>query len=195
MLEGPRQAAAATDCVTLAMIDTQERTRAYLERRFPGRWLRACHTAWSLAQQLEYLAWSERCTVLDNHVWREAKAKLSNDEVTAIVNRKVETLADIKNIENFVADAKAVTTGVLMMLNAPIEVASSGQLICHLLSDDDDRLETAGCFIMETSLAPLNTQLAQLPGLSFLLLAMQPGDNAISFAARDAFWSAMLGQP
>ena len=151
-----------------------------------------------LARRLEFLTWHERPKVLDAFLWDEAKSRLDNERVTAVINRQGHGPAHAAAVGAYARHCRAVVTAALVELAEPARAAEGGEAaaLAHRLSLLDEHQETADAagWADEARRDRIARLLTDLPGHAFLLLAMSPNDSAESFLARDAFFAAMLGQ-
>lgn len=166
---------------------------AFLQDQVPNGWQDAVGHARRLATRLQYLPWADRMTLLDDFVWGEARRVLSNEEITAVINRQPYTLATSHAILEYATMCRAVITSILMLLEEGGAAAQPEQALALLLSRSAEHQEAALDWIQEGGFERLQAVMARLPGFAFLYLAVYPNDSAESFMARDAFWTAMLG--
>ncbi len=152
-----------------------------------------------LARRLEFLTWQERPKVLDAFLWDEAKSRLDNERVTAVINRQGHGPAHAAPVGAYARHCRAVVTAALVELAEPARAPAEGgeaAALAHRLSLLDEHQEAAAAagWADEARRDRIASTLADLPGHAFLLLATSPNDSADSFLARDAFFAAMLGQ-
>lgn len=166
---------------------------AFLQDQVPNGWQDAAAHARRLATRLEYLPWADRMVQLDDFVWSEARRLLSNEEITAVINRQPYTLATSHAILEYATMCSAVITSILMLLEEGASARQPEEALALLLSRNAEHQEAALGWIQEGGFERLQTVMARLPGFAFLYLAVYPNDSAESFMARDAFWTAMLG--
>lgn len=166
---------------------------AFLQDQVPNGWQDAARHAQCLATRLQYLPWTDRMAQLDDFVWGEARRLLSNEEITAVINRQPYTLATSHTILEYATMCSAVITSILMLLEEGDPAAQPEQALALLLSRSAEHQEAALDWIQEGGFERLKSVMARLPGFAFLYLAVYPNDSAESFMARDAFWTAMLG--
>jgi len=176
--------------MTTADTDVQE----LLARSIPDRQSSALERVRSLAKQMQFLSWTDRARLFDEMFWSEARAMLSSDAVTAIVNRHVDTFRPGSPGQLYTAYCAPITTGVLLLLNEPAEIDCVEQALTCLLSRRAEHQQSAVDWIARTRCGDLQPALSALPGYAFMFLTSCPNDTAESFMARDAFWSAMLGR-
>lgn len=186
MIIGDGTAATAADA--LAMLLPREREAARAE-------------ALGLARRLEFLSWQERPKVLDDFFWDEAKSRLDNERVTAVINRQGHAREHGAAVRAYARHCRGAVTAALVMLAEPARAAVADDpaaALAHRLSlqpEHQDAAEAAGWGGDDAARRErLAAALAGLPGHAFLLLATIPNDSAESFLARDAFFAAMLGQ-
>lgn len=153
----------------------------------------ALEAAEPLAAAVRYLPWHDRVQRVDEHLWSEAKRRLSTEIVTAVVNRQLERVADPACLAGYVRRCQATITAALLILGDARPIASEPAALLSYLSLDPGYREDAAAWIADPRHAPAFHQLAAWPGCAFLLLATTPTDCAESLLARDAFRAAMLG--
>ncbi len=166
---------------------------AFLRDLMPNGWQDAAAHARRLAARLQYLPWGDRMAQLDDFVWSEARRLLSNEEITAVINRQPYTLATGHAILEYATMCGAVITSILVLIGEGSSARQPEEALALLLSRHAAHQETALGWIQTGGFERLRTVLARLPGFAFLILAVYPNDSAESFMARDAFWTAMLG--
>jgi len=164
-----------------------------LAAALPGTWRAALAAAEELAHRLQYLSWPDRAKLLDEYLWAEARARLSTDGVTAVVNRHPETFRRGHPCAAYATWCTAIVTAVLALLDERDRALCAEQALTLLLSRRADHRQAAELWLAEATPEELHRELARLPGYAFLLLTLCPNDTAESFMARDAFWTAMLG--
>ncbi|MFO1035217.1 MAG: hypothetical protein U1E45_00100 [Geminicoccaceae bacterium] len=174
------------------MTDQGGAANLWLARIMGAEWQQALNDAAGLAQDLRYLTWTDRATRLDAYFWDAARTRLDRDQVTAIVNRLGAGPERRRATERYVRYCRAVATTLLVLLDEKGAIDDLRQALLYRLSLDP-RQQRAGAVwpVAGTEAPPV---LRQLPGHAFLLLALSPDDTAESFAARDAFLSAALGE-
>lgn len=175
------------------MMRVSSSCEAFLKDQMPNGWRAASDHARRLATRLQFLPWPDRARQLDDFVWGEARRLLSNDEITAVINRQPYTLATSHAILEYATMCSAVMTSVLLLLAEPSDADCPHHALVLLLSRDSDHQEVAVRWIHRGGFASLKSVMTTLPGFAFLYLAVYPNDSAESFMARDAFWTAMLG--
>lgn len=176
------------------MIEHDLRAVRYLRRALPDAWDRAAATAAELAESTRYLPWNDRARVFDDFFWAETGRRLSSEEVTAIVNRKVGPLAAAGRVEDHTRFCAAVVAAAILQLDEPLRIEDEAAAMIHFLSLDEAHREAAVDWIGAGHHLGFDQRLPSWPGCAFLLLIRSPSDSAESFLARDAFWAAMLGR-
>jgi hypothetical protein len=160
----------------------------------PEAWRDARSEAARLARRLQYLTWPDRARALDEFLWERARLALSSEEVTAVINRQIQGHAQADRVAAYARYCSAVLTAMLAALAEAGPVGGAPQALTFLLSQKDEHREAAVGWIAATAAtAILRAELTKLPGFAFMLLTLYPNDSAESFMARDAFWTAMLG--
>lgn len=175
------------------MMQAPSTCEAFLKDQMPNGWRAASDHARRLATRLQFLPWPDRARLLDDFVWSEARRLLSNDEITAVINRQPYTLATSHAILEYATMCSAVMTSVLILLAEPAAAECPHHALVLLLSRDGGHQAVAIGWIHRGGFAGLQKVMTTLPGFAFLYLAVYPNDSAESFMARDAFWTAMLG--
>ncbi len=165
----------------------------FLRDQVPNGWQAAAGHSRRLATRLTFLPWPDRARLLDDFIWGEARRLLSNDEITAVINRQPYTLATSHAILEYTTMCSAVMTAVLILLEEGGAAVSAQHALVLLLSRDTTHQQAAVDWVQKGGFASLQTEMTTLPGFAFLYLAVYPNDSAESFMARDAFWTAMLG--
>jgi hypothetical protein len=166
---------------------------AFLKDQVPNGWRAAAGYARRLSTRLQFLPWSDRVRLLDDFIWGEARRLLSNDEITAVINRQPYTLATSHAILEYTTMCSAVMTSVLILLEESGRADCAHHALVLLLSRDTEHQDAAVDWVRQGGFASLQAEMTSLPGFAFLYLAVYPNDSAESFMARDAFWTAMLG--
>ena len=166
---------------------------AFLKDQVPNGWRAAASYARRLSTRLQFLPWSDRVRLLDDFIWGEARRLLSNDEITAVINRQPYTLATSHAILEYTTMCSAVLTSVLILLDESGKADCPHHALVLLLSRETEHQDAAVDWVREGGFASLQAEMTFLPGFAFLYLAVYPNDSAESFMARDAFWTAMLG--
>lgn len=166
---------------------------AALAASLPGSWRAALAQARELARRLQYLSWPDRAKLLDEYLWAEARARLSTDGITAVVNRHAQALRRNHPGAAYATWCSAIVTTVLLLLDEPGPVTGAQQALTCLLSQRPEHRDAVSDWLPQVAPEELQRELARLPGYAFLLLTVCPNDTAESFMARDAFWMAMLG--
>jgi hypothetical protein len=146
-----------------------------------------------LARELQYLTWPDRARALDQWIWATARAILSSDEVTAVINRQRQGRPATQRVAAFRGRCGAVVTALLAPLAEPRPVTCAPQALTLLLSHQRRHRDVAIAWCHAGGIHELAAQLSCLPGYAFLLLTIYPNDSAESFMARDAFRAAVLG--
>ena len=167
-----------------------------LRALLPREWAAAEAEAAGLARRFEFLAWEERAEILDALLWGQAKARIREDQVTLIVNRK----AGGDHPANAAAMAcarycRAVVSATLLTLGEPAVIQHAAAALAHYFSLLTEHQEAAADWIGRDRHGRVARELERLPGHAFLLLALNPDDTAESFVARDAFFAATHGRP
>ncbi len=75
------------------MVRPQPNCEAFLKDQVPNGWQAAADHSRRLAGRLAFLPWPDRARLLDDFIWGEARRLLSNDEITAVINRQPYPLA------------------------------------------------------------------------------------------------------
>lgn len=176
------------------MIEQDLKAVRYLRRALPRDWERAAATAATLAEAGRYLPWSDRARLFDDFFWAEVKSRLSNEDVTAIVNRMTGLLTAPDRVDVYDRFCAAVVTATLLQLAEPLRVDDEAGALIHFLSLEPEHREAALDWIGAGHHLGFDQLLPSWPGCAFLLLIRSPSDSAESFLARDAFWAAMLGR-
>lgn len=146
-----------------------------------------------LARDAEYLTWAERPRVFDAFFWAEARARLSAEEVTAVVNRRRAATPGLYTLESYVGHCRGAVSGALLRLAEPARLTDIGAALTYRVSADPTHTELATDWLAGEEPQLLARKMRELPGYAFLVLLMSPSDGAASFEARDAFWHALLG--
>jgi hypothetical protein len=154
--------------------------------------------AGELARRLEFLTWDDRAAMLDEFFWRQARARLRHELITAVVARRAgEGAAGSPEVGRFALYCRAVLTAALAGLGEPARIACAAAALTHRLSLAGPDLHAAEAWLDAAGADRREAaarELARRPGYAFLLLALCPNDSAESFAARDAFFAAMHGR-
>ena len=173
----------------------------YLRRRLPDSWRFAQQMAADLVRQLEHLAWDGRAEILDAYLLRQADAMLPPHGLSELIGGSgrlpaveigVSTLEP--QVEQFVRWSRAIIVAVLLKLDEPGEVTGAEHALTYLLAGDRRFAKAAGRWATSHGVAPIRTQLRDLPGYALVLLAGSPNDTAERFMARDAFWTAVMAR-
>ncbi len=176
------------------MIEPDLKVIRYLCELLPEEGERAVRTAHALAGGIRYLPWSDRIRAFDGLFWSEAKQRLAQADVTAIVNRQTGSLVDAAQVELYSRFCGAVVAATLLLLDEPTHIADEGAALAYYFSQDPAHREAALDWMGAGHQLGLVDRLPAWPGCAFLLLILSPSDSAESFIARDAFWAAMLGR-
>lgn len=176
-----------------AMVRPGPGCEAFLKDQLPNGWQAAAGHSRRLANRLAFLPWPDRARLLDDFIWGEARRLLSNDEITAVINRQPYTLATSHAILEYTTMCSAVMTAVLVLLEESGGADCAHHALVLLLSRDTGHQDAAVDWVRRGGFASLQAEMTTLPGFAFLYLAVYPNDSAESFMARDAFWTAMLG--
>lgn len=175
------------------MIEHDLRALHYLRRLLPDEWDRAADVASQLAEDIRYLPWADRARSIDAFVWHEARARLTKEDVTAIVNRQAASVAEPGRVDSYLRFCRGVVTTILLLLDDAAQVEHEAAALMHFFSLEDRHQEAAVAWIGDGHHERLAASLPSWPGCAFVLLILSPSDSAESFLARDAFWAAMLG--
>lgn len=159
-----------------------------------SEWRAARDDAARLARRLQYLTWPDRARVLDEYLWSRARATLSSEAVTAVINRKLHQHPDADEVRRYARYCGSVVATALCVLGDNGAILSETQALTLSLSTTELHRTRAADWIAAQPAAALGEQLRQLPGFAFVLMTIHPNDSAESFLARDAFWIAMLGR-
>lgn len=165
----------------------------FLQDILPHGWRAASQNTHDLTRRLEFLAWPDRVRVIDDFVWMRARAMLTNDEITGIINRETKRITRSYSLLEYTTYCRAIITGILLVLREPPTITERSQALVYLLSSDETHEALAREWIGPATGDVLRPELACLPGFSFLFLTVHANDSVESFMARDAFWQAMLG--
>ncbi len=178
------------------MIEHDLRTVRYLRGVLSEDWDRAADAAGELADRIRYLPWADRARALDGFLWGQALGRLTKEDVTAIVNRQMPSLAEPERVESYALFCRAVVTTTLDLLeDAATAVEHEASALVHSFSLEERHRDLALDWIGDGHNHQLLAEgLPAWPGCAFLLLILSPSDSAESFLARDAFWAAMLGR-
>lgn len=156
-----------------------------------GKALEGAELAQRLARRIEFLTWQDRARVIDEFLWSQATDRLTSDEVTAVVNRQP-TAAAQAALDHYLATCRTVISLTLERLAEPAGDSVEAALT-HRLSLDPSLRAQAEDRLQQLPRGDIQNMLVSLPGFAFLGLALSPSDSSDSFAARDAFRRAMLG--
>jgi len=135
----------------------------------------------------------DRAQVLDDFVWTRARQMLSNEEITAVINRQRNQSEMTNTVFEFATYSSTIITSVILLLDEYPDVRCSSQALTFLLSRLAIHQDKALAWAELATPNQLQERMAKLPGFAFLFLTIYPNDSAESFMARDAFWQAMLG--
>ena len=175
------------------MVGPKPSCEAFLKDQVPNGWRTAVGHSQRLATRLQFLPWADRARLMDDFIWGEARRLLSNDEITAVINRQPYTLATSHAILEYTTMCSAVMTSILILLAEQGEAVGAHHALVLLLSRDGEHQEEGVEWVRQGGFSSLQSEMTGLPGFAFLYLAVYPNDSAESFMARDAFWTAMLG--
>lgn len=171
-----------------------ERIEPFLREVIPDHWRSAAKLAKEIAASAQYLTWEESAYRLDAAIWEQARMMLSNDQITAIINRLNHSHGHCYAVVDYSSFVRASVTAITMQLGeAPIIANAHHALTLALSSSLPDQAAANGWIELNSADGALVPSLAKLPGYSFAMMAIYDNDTAASFMARDAFWRAMLG--
>lgn len=176
------------------VIEHELKVLRYLCELVPAERDHAAAVAVDLAACTRYLPWHDRVRAFDQLFWAEAKHRLSNEDVTAIVNRHTGPLTDTAQVAAYTRFCGATVAATLLLLDEPLQVTDEAAALVHYFSQEAAHREAALDWIGAGHHLGLASRLPDWPGCAFLLLILSPSDSAESFIARDAFWDAMLGR-
>lgn len=177
------------------MSRASDRATAYLKQHLDEHWTDAEANAEALSDEIVDLDWSARATAVDWFLWQLGTRMLSEDEAEAVIDRDRGAMRTTTGPQRYVEVAQHTLAAVLMRLDDdpchvtdPYEAAmfAVSPLAVHRMAFDD--------WLVATDVAELAGALKDLPGSSFLAMAMSYDDSAIALVARDAFWRTMLGR-
>lgn len=160
----------------------------------PGEADEIAAQALRLARELQYLTWPDRARALDGLLWASARAMLTSEEITAVINRQPLHAARGGRIAAYAARCSTFAATLLAALGERGAVGEELQALTMLLSEAEADREAAVAWIERHGCGAIEAQLAGLPGYAFFFLTVHPNDSAESFMARDAFRAAMLGR-
>ena len=166
----------------------------FLQDQLPNGWRSASTLASELARRLEFLPWPDRTRIIDEFIWMRARSMLSNEEITAVINRQPIAGGANHAILEYSTFCSALVSSILLLLHEEGPIRSAPEAMTFMLSRFEAHQEMARTWISEAGGDPLQSTLARLPGYAFVVLTVYPNDSAESFLARDAFWQAMLGR-
>jgi len=175
------------------MVGPKPSCEAFLKDQVPNGWRTAVGHSQRLATRLQFLPWPDRARLMDDFIWGEARRLLSNDEITAVINRQPYTLATSHAILEYTTMCSAVMTSILILLAEREQASCAHHALILLVSRDAEHQEAGVEWVRHGGFQSLQAEMTGLPGFAFLYLAVYPNDSAESFMARDAFWTAMLG--
>lgn len=166
----------------------------FLKDQLPHGWQQARDIVGELAGRMEYLTWADRAAILDGFFWQRARSMLSNEEITAVINRLRHSQGGSWSILEYATVCSSILTGVLLQLKEPRDIASPFHAMALLLSRKTEHQQLAASWVRAMGHDALEGTMNSMPGFAFMFLATYPNDSAESFMARDAFWAAMLGR-
>ena len=167
---------------------------SFLKEIIPNHWRNAAHIALETAEATEFLTWSDRAARLDAVIWEQARFMLSNDQITAVINRLTHSHGHCYAVLEYSTFVSAVVSATLMRLDEQCTITSTHHALTLALSKVEEHQAKARDWMRsQNSVQPLECALSKLPGYSFALMTVYSSDTAESFIARDAFWRAMLG--
>ncbi len=169
------------------MIASLARAEGLLRERAGDRWRLCLAEARALAEGMRYLPWGDRARLADEYCWKRARAELNAREITAVVGRDLRRARRSRRITDYARTASAVMAAALALLE---EEAPEGDPCARLLLRLAQGSAIRG---QEQELLEALAPVKHYPGLAILFLILHPTDSAASFAARDAFWTALLG--
>jgi len=173
---------------------TDNRHHAFLKDIVPNDWQRAASLAEMVAEDTRFLCWHDRAAVIDQMIWDEARRMLSNEEITAVINRISYSHGRSYSIIEYSNFASATLAALLMRLDEAPIITSVHHALTRLISkskrDQDAARQWLAC---QRDPAIISRPLSRLPGYAFFCLTVFSDDTSESFMARDAFWKAMLG--
>ena len=175
------------------MIQTSVDCENFLQDQIPHGWQPAHDLSCWLHRRIEFLPWKDRTQVLDDFVWMRARQMLSNEEITAVINRDLSHLAMSDAVFDFATYSSTILTSVLLLLDEHPDVRCSSHALSLLLSKLTNHQDKGLAWAQKMGALALQDRMSELPGFAFLFLTIYPNDSAESFMARDAFWHAMLG--
>ncbi|MCB1969412.1 MAG: hypothetical protein KDG54_03295 [Geminicoccaceae bacterium] len=176
------------------MIQLPMKHEAFLQDQLPHGWEAARDRAAELVAQTEFLTWPDRAAVLDTFLWKRARTMLSNEEITAVINRLRHCQGGSYAVLEYATVCGSILTGVVLQLKEPGEIASPFHTLTFLLSRKVEHQQLGARWVQALGQKALEEAMSTLPGYAFMFLATYPNDSAESFMARDAFWAAMLGR-
>ena len=170
-------------------------TDGYLERNLQDGWTDAQGNAAALAADIAPLDWAERLQQLDWFFWKLGARRLEQATAEAVIDRRLAAMAADPATAAFVATAEHTLAAVLMALDHDPRLAETPhQVLLYAVSPLAVHRATADAWLVRHGVDALRPVLADSPGHGFLLLARSRADTALALAARDAFWTTMLGR-
>ena len=187
----PAVKGAVPDADTIRLADGHE---AFLQDFLPNNWRAASEISSELARSVEFLAWRDRCRAIDEVIWGQARQMLSNEEITAVINRLNHSHGACYSVLEYSTFCSAIVTAVVIQLKEPRFIRSPHHAMTFLLSRRKEHQDTATAWVSgDGDIESLQNAMSSLPGYAFLFMTLYSSDSAESFMARDAFWRAMLG--
>lgn len=166
----------------------------FLREIIPNHWRASADLAREIADNGEFLTWDDRAARLDAAIWEQARLMLSNDQITAVINRLNHSHGRCYAVLEYSTFVGATVSALLMRLEELPTIASTHHAFTCALSKMDEHQAGARTWIAsQQDNVQLERTLSKLPGYSFALMTIYDNDTAESFMARDAFWRAMLG--
>jgi hypothetical protein len=166
----------------------------------PDSWRFAHQMTTDLVRQIEYLTRAGRAESFDTYLLRQADGMLRPKGISLLVSGTPEPPCDLPEPRELVERAarfstwgRAIVTAVLLELDERTEVTNPHHALTCLISCDLLFAKSAARWTAEHGMAPVQAVLSRLPGYALLLLAATPNDTAERFMARDAFWTAVMG--
>ncbi|MCB2054442.1 MAG: hypothetical protein KDE35_09400 [Geminicoccaceae bacterium] len=175
------------------MIDLPHKHEAFLQDQLPHGWRLALDLSRDLVRRSEFLPWSDRARLLDDFVWQQARKMLSNEEITAVVNRLNHSHGGSYAVLEYATTCGAILTSVILQLKEAADLHSPHQAMAYLLSRDVEHQQVGTRWVRAYGVDALQGAMSTLPGFAFLFLTAYANDSAESFMARDAFFAALLG--
>ena len=177
-----------------AMTSSLEEHETFVRDQLPHDWKSASEAAGELWRRSEFLTWNDRATILDEFVWSRARTMLSNEEITAVINRARHSHGGSYALLEYSTVCGVILTSVMLRLKEPHDICSPHHALSCLLSREPEHQRAGTEWVREAGPQAIERALSRLPGYAFLLMSIYPNDSAECFMARDAFWAAMLGR-